>query len=141
MEDRYNQTAKALPPLEIGARVAVQDTQTRLWNCYGVVVQIGRHRKYFVRLQSGRVLVRNRRFLRRRYVLAEPMVRQQETTAESTADVEKQEDSGESPGGKSEQRSPSVPRPPEGMAPLERPLRRSGRRRKKPDRLIEHDDI
>ena len=141
MEDRYNQTAKALPPLEIGARVAVQDTQPRLWDRYGVVVQLGWHCKYFVRLQSGRILVRNRRFLRRRYVLAEPMARQKETTAESTADTENQEDSGESPGGKSERQSPSVRRPPEGMATPERPLCKPGRWRKKPDRLIEHDDI
>ena len=32
-------------------------------------MDVGRHRSYFVRMNSGRVLVRNRRALRRRYAL------------------------------------------------------------------------
>ena len=69
LKARYNRMSRALPVLEVGTRVAVQDSQTKLWDRYGTIVDIGRHRNYFVRMNSGRVLVRNRRALRRRYAV------------------------------------------------------------------------
>ena len=69
LEARYNRTARALPVPEVGTRVAVQDSQTKLWDRYGTIVDIGRHRNYFVPMNSGRVLVRNWRALRRRYAV------------------------------------------------------------------------
>ena len=69
LEARYNRTARALPVLEVGTRVAVQGSQTKLWDRYRTIVDVGRHRNYFVRMNSGRVLVRNRQALRRRYAV------------------------------------------------------------------------
>ena len=71
--DRYNTTAHALSKLVIGTPVTSfhasnqQNDKSKLWDRSGVVVDVGSHRKYFIRLPSGRILTRNRRFLRRRY--------------------------------------------------------------------------
>ena len=43
---------------------ALSTDKTR--DVYGTVVAIGPHRRYYIKTHSGRVLVRNRRFLRRR---------------------------------------------------------------------------
>ena len=119
LEARYNRTARALPVLEVGTRVAVQDSQTKLWDRYGTIVDIGRHRNYFVRMNSGRVLVRNRRALRRRYaVVPTPLTQPSTDLRVEQADHDMAE----------------KPRPPQ-------PLRRSRRTRRPRDRLIEHDDI
>ena len=60
----YNRSSKPLGPLQLGATVRVQDPQTKLWDKIATVISIGQHRTYRVRLASGRVLWRNRRFLR-----------------------------------------------------------------------------
>ena len=60
----YNRSGKPLGPLQLGATVRVQDSQTKLWDKIATVISIGQHRTYRVRLASGRVLWRNRRFLR-----------------------------------------------------------------------------
>ena len=60
----YNSKAKLLPEITIGSRVALQNHETKRWDIYGTVTDITPHRRYFIRTQSGRVLVRNRRFLR-----------------------------------------------------------------------------
>ena len=65
-ETFYNTHARPLTDIEIGSTVALQNQQTKRWDIYGKVVAIGPHRRYHVRTQSGRVLVRNRRFLRHR---------------------------------------------------------------------------
>ena len=62
----YNIHARSLPDIRICSPVALQSQQTKLWDVYGTVVAIGPHRRYYVKTHSGRVLVRNRRFLRRR---------------------------------------------------------------------------
>ena len=123
LEARYNRTARALPVLEVGTRVAVQDSQSKLWDRYGTIVDIGRHRNYFVRMNSGRVLVRNRRALRRRYaVVPTPLTQPGTDLRVEQADHDMAEEMAEEP------------RPPQ-------PLRRSRRTRRPRDRLIEHDDI
>ena len=65
-ETFYNTHAHPLTDIRIGSTVALQNQQTKLWDIYGKVVTIGPHRRYHVRTQSGRILVRNRRFLRHR---------------------------------------------------------------------------
>ena len=119
LEARYNRTVRALPVLEGGTRVAVQDSQTNLWDRYGTIVDIGRHRNYFMHMNSGRVLVRNRRALRRRYaVVPTPLTQPGTDLCVEQADHDMAEE----------------PRPPQ-------PLRRSQRTRRPHDRLIEQDDI
>ena len=62
--EAYDQHAKSLRHLPLGTRVVVQDPRTKLWSTTGTVVAIGAHRDYYVKLPSGRVFWRNRRFLR-----------------------------------------------------------------------------
>ena len=59
----YNSKARPLPKITIGSRVALQNPETKRWDIYGTVTDITPHRRYFIRTQSGRLLVRNRRFL------------------------------------------------------------------------------
>ena len=65
-ESYYNAHAQHLPDIKLGANVALQNPRTKLWDIYGRVVNISPYRRYSVKTQSGRILVRNRRFLRHR---------------------------------------------------------------------------
>ncbi|PAA50313.1 hypothetical protein BOX15_Mlig015377g3 [Macrostomum lignano] len=67
MEVYYNRAAHQLPALRVRDRVAVQDAQTKRWDKYGVVVELMKNNDFLVKLTSGRVLRRNRKFLRRRF--------------------------------------------------------------------------
>lgn len=58
--------AKALPEIQVGTNVVVQDTRSGLWDAYGVVTAISPQRQYHIKTQQGSVLVRNRHFLHRR---------------------------------------------------------------------------
>ena len=51
------------PPLQLGVHVDVQDPRSKLWTRRGIIVGIGRHRDYNVKLPSGHMLWRNRRYL------------------------------------------------------------------------------
>lgn len=64
VESRYNDRARPLHTIEVGTKVRIQDHSSKLWNRIGVVVHRGKHRDYKVRLPSGSVIRRNRRFLR-----------------------------------------------------------------------------
>ena len=66
VERSYNHHARMLPEIIVGSKVALQNNETKRWDIYGTVTDIGPHRRYFVKTQSGHILVRNRRFLRRR---------------------------------------------------------------------------
>ena len=66
VEQRYNQHARSLVDIYVGSSVALQDPISKRWEIYGVVADIGPYRRYYVRTAGGRVLVRNRRHLRRR---------------------------------------------------------------------------
>ena len=68
--DHYNRSAHPLPPLKPGTHVDLQHPSTKLWQQHGTIVSVGRHRDYHIRLPSGRVLRRNRRFLRPRVMPA-----------------------------------------------------------------------
>lgn len=63
-KERYDYTARHLPPLHMGAYVDVQDHVSRRWEKVGVIVGIGAHRDYLVKMGSGRVMWRNRKYLR-----------------------------------------------------------------------------
>lgn len=81
----YNIGSKALPQIQVGTHVAVQDTRSRLWDTYGVVTAIGPQRQYHIKTQRGSVLVRNRRFIRRRVPESVPYL---QYNNQSTADPE-----------------------------------------------------
>ena len=68
----YNQKAQLLPDLKVGNHVAIQHPTSKLWDTYGVITAIGPYRKHFVKTQSGRVLIRNRRFIHKRYPVSFP---------------------------------------------------------------------
>jgi len=112
----YNDRAQSLPTLRVGQKVAVQDPTSKLWSRHGIICDTGSNRRYYVKMQNGNVLVRNRRHIRLRY--ASPMATAVET--------------------------PEQPLPPAAQPPLPAAspvLRRSTRLHRRPDRLIEHDDL
>lgn len=61
---RYDAHARPLPPLAPQDVVRVQDPPTKRWDRVGTVMGIGRSRDYLIRMPSGRIWWRNRRFLR-----------------------------------------------------------------------------
>ncbi|MEM7478413.1 MAG: transposase family protein [Planctomycetota bacterium] len=67
LEKRYNSRSRPLPDLAVGNRVAVQHPVSKAWDKYGIIVETLQNRDYLVKLVTGRVLRRNRRFIRRRY--------------------------------------------------------------------------
>ena len=115
-EARYNASAATLPDLRVGTQVAIQNPSTKLWDRYGVIVQLGSYHRYFVHLPSGRILTRNRRFIRRRFGFS---VHVPVTPASGSP-------TGNTPSPTEPASSPVAPAP-----------RRSVRSRRKPDRLIE----
>lgn len=65
LKERYNATAHSLNDLRIGDKVALQNKHKR-WVNTGRVVEALPHRQYKVRMDgSGRITLRNRRFLRK----------------------------------------------------------------------------
>ena len=71
-EKSYNQHTRPLPDITIGSHVDIQNQDTKHWDKYGIVVDISRYRRYFVKTGNGRILVRNRRFIRRRVPMSLP---------------------------------------------------------------------
>jgi len=63
-EAYYNDGAHPLKPLRVGTRVRIQDHVSKRWEHLGEIVGVGEHRKYRIKLPSGRTWWRNRRFLR-----------------------------------------------------------------------------
>ena len=60
---RYDAHAKPLTPLPLGSVARIQDPVTKRWDRVGTVMGIGNSRDYLIRMPSGRVWWRNRRFL------------------------------------------------------------------------------
>ena len=81
----YNRTANDLPEITVGSNVAIQNPRTKLWDSYGVVRDIGPHRQYHIRTKEGRMLTRNRRFIRRRIPASIPLGKS--AAAQSGTDV------------------------------------------------------
>jgi transposase InsO family protein len=67
----YNQTSRPLKPLQMGDLVRIQNQDTKEWDRVGKIVEVRPFRKYMVKLPSGKVWTRNRRFLRKRELQAE----------------------------------------------------------------------
>lgn len=63
-KQRHDSTARPLPRLHIGGYVDVQDHASGRWDRVGVIVGIGSRRDYLIKMGSGRILWRNRKFLR-----------------------------------------------------------------------------
>lgn len=61
---RYDSQARELSRLYVGQHVRLQDPKTHRWDKVGVVMRVGKARTYDIRTASGRVLQRNRHFLR-----------------------------------------------------------------------------
>ena len=70
---RYNENARPLAPLSIGAHVRIRDPASKFWDRVGVVVGVGRYRSYRVKFANGSVLWRNRRLLRPMVAAAAPI--------------------------------------------------------------------
>ena len=60
----YDKTAKPLKEFKVGVYVSVQNPSSKLWDRYGRIVGVGKRRDYHIKMPSGRILWRNRRFLR-----------------------------------------------------------------------------
>ena len=60
----YDASARPLQQLRLSQSVLLQDPKTGLWDRTGAIVGIGNRRDYLVRLPSGRVYWRNRRYIR-----------------------------------------------------------------------------
>ena len=84
VEHTYNRHARPLPVLTVGSQVAIQNHDTKQWDIYGTITEIGPHRRYFIKTQGGSVLVRNRRFIRRRVPLAPISVTSQQDPLQPT---------------------------------------------------------
>ena len=69
-QNYYNAHAHNSPDITIGNHVAIQHHDTKRWEIYGTVTAIGPYRRYHIRTRSGRVLVRNRCFIRKRTPLS-----------------------------------------------------------------------
>ena len=64
--EAYNRSAHSLPQLAVGDVVVIQDPKTRRWTRTGRIAEILGHRQHKIRVDgSGRVTLRNRRFLRK----------------------------------------------------------------------------
>ena len=74
--ERYNGRTRELPPLLVGTKVAVQEEQLgkKYWNKTGTIIEALDHRQYRIRMDaSGRITLRNRRFLRNFTPISSPM--------------------------------------------------------------------
>ena len=79
----YNQNAHPLPDIREGTHVAIQDPRTKMWSTYGMVTYVGPHRKYYIKTETGRVLVRSRRFIRRRIPASLPRSNRNATSSQT----------------------------------------------------------
>ena len=121
-KEHHDATARPLPGLNIGTYVNVQDHVTKRWDKLGVIVGIGSHRDYLIKMGSGRILRRNRKFLRPHRLLMP---------------LEKSEPSGQSSDNSSfcEVQLPAAPQKVP-SPPTSPHLRRSIRQRHEPDKLV-----
>ena len=71
--EKYNRTAHTLRPLLKGQIVSIQCTNNARWSTTGQVIEILPHNQYRIRVDgSGRITLRNRRFLRKLETLVTP---------------------------------------------------------------------
>ena len=60
----YNRTAKTTKPINVGSSVRIQNPKDKVWDAMGKVVGVGRNRDYLVKLPSGRIIWRNKRYIK-----------------------------------------------------------------------------
>ena len=80
-EEYYNHHAEPLKSLRIGDKVRIQDPATKKWDRCGDIVGIGKNRDYHVCLPSGRVLWRNRRFVKPAAIVSQETEEDSENSA------------------------------------------------------------
>ncbi|XP_045118183.1 uncharacterized protein K02A2.6-like [Portunus trituberculatus] len=112
-KQRHDTTARELLRLHLGGYVDVQDHVSGQWNKVGVIVGVGRRRDYLVKMNSGRILWRNRKFLRPH----RPLMGQNKSTPLNIS-------------ARTPSREDAVP-----QLDSQLPPRRSGRNRRPPQRL------
>ncbi len=85
-KEHYDLHCKSMKDLDFGTRVAVWKAGSNLWDIYGTITEIGPFRRYRVKTQAGRLLVRNRKLLRHRNIMSVfPGPRNTETEAQQQA--------------------------------------------------------
>lgn len=139
VQEYYNAGAHALQPLSVGDQVAVQDPVSNRWSHYGVICEVSPHRRYYIRMANGKIMTRNRRFLRRRYTMraqASPCTTIASDPSEASSEIELASET---------QPAPELPEPvfePHAVEATSVPaaLRRSSRDRRKTSRLVETMD-
>jgi len=57
LEMSNNQCAKPLPNIQVRSYITIQNHETKQWEIYAIVTDIGPHRHYYIKTQSGHVLV------------------------------------------------------------------------------------
>ena len=63
--ERFHDTSRPLPPLNVGQRVAIQDSHSGQWTEQGTVEVVREGGlSYHVKTKAGKLLIRNRKFLR-----------------------------------------------------------------------------
>ena len=127
MAEYYNAHTKELPELKVGQRVAIYNDATKKWDRYGFIVEQSKKRRYIVRTSSGRVLTRNRKYLRARLPVSV---------------LPRSRDSGSARQYRPHERDAVPVQDTEAATGSLIPrdtVRRSSRERKKPTRLIEED--
>ena len=69
----YNRTAHILSPLNVGDMIVLQNNINKRWDRAGFIIEVLPNRQYKIRMQgSGRVTLRNRRFLKKVHSLFGP---------------------------------------------------------------------
>ena len=63
-EEYYSWKSKILRPLKVNAEVRLQNPLTKIWDRVGCIVGVRRTRDYFIKLPCGKVMWRNRKFIR-----------------------------------------------------------------------------
>ncbi|XP_033099361.1 uncharacterized protein K02A2.6-like [Anneissia japonica] len=65
-KDYFDLHTKQLAEIKVGNNISIYNHHTKRFDIYGQVVEIGPNRRYLIRTQGGRILVRNRRYIRKR---------------------------------------------------------------------------
>ena len=66
----YNRSAKELPGLKPGEHIALYNQSSSKWDTHGTILQRISKRRYTIKLESGSILQRNRKYLRPRNPLS-----------------------------------------------------------------------
>ena len=61
----FDERTRELKEFVVGNAVRVQDPKSKNWSRKGIVIEVGKRRRYKIRDKKGKVFERNRKFLRR----------------------------------------------------------------------------